>query len=402
MKLNEAHVISMIIQFPKDAFKITHNMPIDIFEDELFRKIFKIYKKHMLEHTTVDALTIRNELIKDGIKEDIANYWFFEHSKNIAPCFNAILINQLFEHYKYRKLQNIAYKIIDNIYDSFDEAKNDIINTIVENVTHEEFYKSISDIDINDTASMYVTGVDIIDDNLNALFGGQLVCIAGRPSMGKSSLALQIAKNMAKLNTPVYFASLETTEREILFRLIASETGIPVYKMLTDGISLNESTLINSTYKRLVEELSNFKIIRKYNLDDILYVVKHDNPNRAVLIIDYLQIMHGSRRKNRVEEIADMTRRLKLFAMERDMPIILLSQLNREADGRVPKLSDLRDSGTIEQDSDIVIFVHKEDKRSQQAQIIFAKVRDAAINYIDVYHNLTTYTFSTKEPIKTI
>lgn len=294
-----------------------------------------------------------------------------------------------------REFRTLAYKIIDGLYMDVSEVEQDVIAWMNETKIASDAV-SIADVDIySRTNSLYKTGVDIIDNTLSGLFGGQLVCIAGRPSMGKSTLALQIAKQAARAGTNVLLSSLESTEYEIMYRILASETGIPVYRIMSGNISQREKMMLDETIEAVKAQMQPLLVLRKYSLDDILFTARSVDFDKYILIIDYLQIMRiVNRKRSRVEEIGDITRTLKLFAMEHDVPVVILSQLNRGADGSVPKLSDLRDSGTIEQDSDIVIFIHKDDKRSSKAQIIFAKARDAAVSFMDVYHDTKRYTFS--------
>lgn len=398
MELSELHALSMMIQYPQRAFDIVSNMPDDIFEATTCKTAFRVFKRLMIEQATVDAIVIRNELVKEGVPESDANLWYVDYAQHTTPCFNPTIFYQLYDTYKMRSLRMLAYKAIDDYYKDFNDAKKDIEALLHDMYDESTLVTTIDNIDIEDTGGVpYYTNVDVIDEHLHAFFGGQLITLAGRPSMGKSSLALQIAKQIARQEIPVYFASLEATEREILRRLIASETGIPVYSMLTDNLDNLQRLLVKGTYECLKSQLATFHIIQRYTLDDILYVVRKDKPERALLVIDYLQIIHAGKKRSRVEEIAEITRTLKLFAMEYNIPILLLSQLNRDADGSVPKLSDLRDSGTIEQDSDVVIFIHKDDKRSTKAQIIFAKARDAGVQFVDVYHDLSMYSFSLRD-----
>lgn len=394
MDISEIHALTMMIQYPEKAFEHVCSFPDEVFENNITRVAFAAYKRLMREHTVVDFVTIRNALVAFGISEEDATLWYLEHAQHNVVFFNPVIFAQLYEAYKMRSLKMFAYKVIDNYFSTYQEAHDEISSLIHDNTDNSKLVYTLDEISLDNSKRIaFRSNVEVIDAHLHSFFGGQLICIAGRPSMGKSSLALQIAKEMSRAKFNVYFASLESTAHEILHRLIASETGIPVYDILTDNLSSMQKTIINDTYVCLKSQLSSLKIIQKYTLDDILYIVRSDKSQNVTLIIDYLQIMHAAKKRSRVEEIAEITRALKLFAMERCIPVILLSQLNRDADGNVPKLSDLRDSGTIEQDSDIVIFIHKDDKRSSKAKLIFAKARDAATNFVEVYHDVQAYSF---------
>ena len=393
--ISEKQIFAMMLNYQQKAYSIVSQLPKKIFDDMVLQEAFAIYKDMMAKHGSVDVLALRNELVKRGISESDATLFYLDFAKTMTPYFSAALLEQLYENYRMREFRTLAYKIIDGLYMDVSEVEQDVIAWMNETKIASDAV-SIADVDIySRTNSLYKTGVDIIDNTLSGLFGGQLVCIAGRPSMGKSTLALQIAKQAARAGTNVLLSSLESTEYEIMYRILASETGIPVYRIMSGNISQREKMMLDETIEAVKAQMQPLLVLRKYSLDDILFTARSVDFDKYILIIDYLQIMRiVNRKRSRVEEIGDITRTLKLFAMEHDVPVVILSQLNRGADGSVPKLSDLRDSGTIEQDSDIVIFIHKDDKRSSKAQIIFAKARDAAVSFMDVYHDTKRYTFS--------
>lgn len=212
------------------------------------------------------------------------------------------------------------------------------------------------------------TGFHDLDQLFGGLRGGDLVILAARPSVGKTALALNIAVNAAQLGTTVAFFSLEMSASQLVQRVIASETGINAKKMQMGKMSGQDwLTLVNAS-----DGLSKLKLwVDDTAAASILEVrakarrqLRSVEPGKGLIIVDYLQLMQpqNARTESRQVEIAQISRGLKILAKELDMPIIALSQLSRAVEsrqGKRPILSDLRESGAIEQDADIVMFLDR-------------------------------------------
>jgi replicative DNA helicase len=235
------------------------------------------------------------------------------------------------------------------------------------------------------------TGFTDLDSLTNGLQPGQLIVIAGRPAMGKSTLALDVARSAAiRYDMPTAFFSLEMSRKELLSRMHSAEARVALHHM-------RSGTMTDDDWTRLACRMPKVSSAPLY-IDDggeltLMNVcikarrLKQRNGLRLI-VVDYLQLMQsgsGRRGENRQQEVADMSRRLKLLAKELDVPVIALSQLNRGSEQRTdkkPVLSDLRESGAIEQDADMVILVHREDAydrespRSGEADLIVAKHRN--------------------------
>lgn len=235
------------------------------------------------------------------------------------------------------------------------------------------------------------TGFIDLDQLTNGLQPGQLIVIAGRPAMGKSTLALDVARSAAiRHRMPTAFFSLEMSRKELMSRMHSAEARVALHHM-------RSGTMTDDDWTRLARRMPDVSAAPLY-IDDggeltLMNVcikarrLKQRNGLRLI-VVDYLQLMQsgsGRRGENRQQEVADMSRRLKLLAKELDVPIIALSQLNRGSEQRSdkkPVLSDLRESGAIEQDADMVILVHREDAyekespRSGEADLIVAKHRN--------------------------
>jgi replicative DNA helicase len=216
------------------------------------------------------------------------------------------------------------------------------------------------------------TGFPRLDRMLNGLRPGQLVILAARPSMGKSAFALNIAANIALRHArPVGIFTLEMSKQELLNRLIATEAKTPLERLLgREGPSREQLDAIHQAAARIdaaplyIDEASTLTALEMRARARRL---RSRCPDLGLIVVDYLQLMtSGSRSDNRQQEVSEISRSLKVLAGELKIPVIALSQLSRESEkrrgtkDRLPRLSDLRDSGAIEQDADVVIFIHRE------------------------------------------
>lgn len=215
------------------------------------------------------------------------------------------------------------------------------------------------------------TGIPPLDDKLSGLQKTDLIILAARPSVGKTSFALELARNAAfKHNVPVGVFSLEMGVEQLVDRMMAAEAKVDLWKLRTGKLSLDEDfeRIRNSLDKfnkapifiddQAANSINRMKsVIRRYN-------VEHDVP-MGLVIVDYLQLMSTARNyDSMVNQVTEISRSLKALAKEFNLPVLALSQLSRavEARGGRPRLSDLRDSGSIEQDADVVMFLHRENK----------------------------------------
>ena len=216
-----------------------------------------------------------------------------------------------------------------------------------------------------------LVGVDTGFAELNKMttgFGkGDLVIIAARPAMGKTSLVLNMTQNLIKQGKGVAFFSLEMPAEQLMLRLLSVETSIPLQKLRLGDMNDAQWSSLNNA----VEQMQSSKLFvddqGSVNINQLrsrLRKLKSKHPEIEMAVIDYLQIMSGTSNKDRHLEVSEMSRGLKMLARELEMPIVALSQLNRGLESRNdkrPMLSDIRESGSIEQDADIILFVYRDD-----------------------------------------
>lgn len=255
----------------------------------------------------------------------------------------------------------------------------------------------------HDTSLM--TGIPKLDIYTAGLHPEELTTIGARPGVGKTILGMQIGLKIARNDRKVLYTSLEMSTTQLCERIIAAETNTDSLRLRTGRILDNEWESITKAASR--NSLDNFLIDKSSRTPQhIRTKLRRYKPD--LIIIDYLQLLQGNTREgSREREVATMTRDLKLMALEFKIPIILLSQLNRNAEGNRPSMADLRESGAIEQDSDNIIFIHEpnpkevtklikdgiystdffdklEDEGKKLSQLIIEKQRNGPVGTIDV------------------
>lgn len=260
-----------------------------------------------------------------------------------------------------------------------------------------------------------------LDNITNGLQKSDLIILAARPAMGKTSFALNIAQNVAlKANVPVAIFSLEMSKEQLVQRLLCSEAEVDTQRLKTGNMQAKD-------WEKLAVAMDAFSQAPIY-IDDTAGCTITDlrakcrrlamaEKNLGLIVIDYLQLIEGTGREDRLQQISSISRGLKILAKELNVPIISLSQLSRAVEGRQdkrPQLSDLRDSGSIEQDADIVMFIYRDEYYKNQnedeemaekaankgeAEIIIAKHRNGPVGTVKLLFqsNITKF----KNPIKT-
>ncbi|MDN3497512.1 replicative DNA helicase [Planococcus sp. APC 4015] len=241
------------------------------------------------------------------------------------------------------------------------------------------------------------TGFSGLDQLTNGLHPGQMIIIAARPAMGKSTLALDFARSAAiKHDMPTIFFSLEMGRSEIAMRLMSAEGAIPLQAMRKGTLDSRDWTTIAATRGRINDAPLYIDDSPNMTLVEIRAKCRRlkQRVGLKMVVIDYLQLMtSGKRVESRQQEVSEFSRALKLLAKELGVPVIALSQLNRGAEQRAdkkPALSDLRESGSIEQDADMVVLLHREaayerdSPRAGEADLIVAKHRNGPTDTITV------------------
>jgi len=246
------------------------------------------------------------------------------------------------------------------------------------------------------------TGFAPLDNLLSGLQKSDLVILASRPSVGKTSITLDIARHVAvRENIPIGIFSIEMSKEQLADRLICAEADVDLWKMRTgrlssEGFPDDDFSRINRAMAVLAEAPIFIDDSATNNVMEIRTLARRlqAEHNIGFLMIDYLQLMEGNNREGRVQEVSQISRALKGLARELDIPILAISQLSRAVESRsppVPKLSDLRESGSIEQDADVVLFLYPRGKHERTAEspnivdVIIAKHRNGPTGVVSLY-----------------
>ncbi|MEK7658578.1 MAG: replicative DNA helicase [Patescibacteria group bacterium] len=242
------------------------------------------------------------------------------------------------------------------------------------------------------------TGYKDLDNILAGLQNSDLVILAARPSMGKSSLALDIARNVAVFqNKPVGLFSLEMSKDQLADRLIASQANVDSWHLRTGRLQNDDYSRIQHAMGTLSEAPIYIDDAGSVNILQMRAMARRLQANRGLglIIVDYLQLMEPMNRfQSSVQQVTENSRALKVLAKELNVPVLVLSQLSRAVEQRVPqipRLADLRESGAIEQDADVVLFIYREDRYNENslkkniAEIIVAKHRNGRLGSVDLF-----------------
>ncbi|MCM4154161.1 replicative DNA helicase [Arenibacter sp. N53] len=401
---------------------------IDILHPEVFYKdahryiyeaIFKLFENS----EPVDLLTVSSQLKKDGRLENAGgDFYLIKLTQKVASSahieFHARIILQKFIQRSLIKISNEiieeAYEDSTDVFDLLDTAESKLYDVTQGNLKRSaetaqnlviQAKKRIEEIAGKEGLSGIPSGFDKLDKLTSGWQPSDLVIVAARPGMGKTALTLSMARNIAvNSNIGVAFFSLEMSSVQLITRLISSETGLSSEKLRTGRLEKHEWEQLNVKVKALETAPLFIDDTPSLSIFDLRAKARRlaSQHNIKMIIIDYLQLMTagGSQKGgNREQEISTISRNLKALAKELNVPVIALSQLSRAVETRGgskrPILSDLRESGAIEQDADIVSFIYRpeyykidewdDEERSPtagQAEFIVAKHRNGGLENI--------------------
>ena len=406
----------------KNAFaEVSEILVPESFYDKRNQLVFTAIRDLALKQRPVDMLTVREQLKQMGkLNEAGGPFYIAQLTQKIASTahleFHAKIIQQ-----KYRARQLISYagRIEERGFDSsqdvdelMQDAESELFQLAQQNskrdytqinpVLDSAYKKLRKAAERHDGLSGVPSGFDELDRITSGWQKSDLVILAARPAMGKTAFALSMAKNMAiDRHTPVGFFSLEMSNVQLVNRLISNVCEIKGEKLKNGQLEPYEWIQLDKQIKRLydaplfVDDTPSLTIF-EFQTKARRLVREH---GVKIIMIDYLQLMDAgdSRIGNRQEAVSTISRALKQLAKELDIPIIALSQVNREAgkregdEGKRPQLTDLRESGAIEQDADIVCFIHRPEyyhiggeEMKGKAVIIIAKHRNGAVGDVNL------------------
>jgi len=386
------------------------------FYNEAHRKIFSTIIELSEKNEPVDLITLSNALKDKSMLDSVGGTSYLASLvDNVPSAANVANYAKIVkEKAILRGLIGSATDIINSCYETgsdvdevLDKAEHSIFE-ISENKVRPSFYQ-IRDI-VKDSfraiEDLYArkelitgvpTGFERIDDLTSGLQKSDLIIIAGRPSMGKTSLALNIAQFAAlEGQTPVAIFSLEMSKEQLAFRLLASEAKVDSQRLRKGFLGETDWPKLTTAAGRLSEAplyIDDTPAITILEMKAKSRRLKAD-AGLGLIVVDYIQLMRaGGYRDNREQEISEISRSLKALAKELKVPVIALSQLNRKVEDRPnrrPQMADLRESGAIEQDADVIAFIYRDEVYNKSedntekglAEIIIAKQRNGPIGIV--------------------
>ncbi len=385
----EASLLGAILIDSDSVIKIADIISAADFYDPRHQKIYEAIDQLYNKQYAIDVLTITDQVKNNGNIDAVGGASYITELTNYVPT--ASHIEQYAEIVSQKALRRRLIKASQNIAQlGFDETK--VLQSLIEeaetnifNVSQQHIKQNVVSLETILAESFdrlddlhkdknklrgIPTGFKDLDNILAGLQKSDLFILAARPSMGKTAFALSLAHNVAvQSQEAVLLFSLEMSKEQLVDRLLSTESGVDAWNLRTGNLSDSDFEKIGRAMGTLSEAPIYIDDTPGITVSDLRTRARREAHLRPIglIIVDYLQLMSGSRSfgdGNRVQEISEISRGLKGIARELNVPVIALSQLSRSVESRtpqIPQLADLRESGSIEQDADVVAFLYRED-----------------------------------------
>ncbi len=433
----EQSLLSCLLIDKDSITKVADTITENDFYRDAHRTIYEVIQELYNKREPIDILTISNRLEEKKILKDIGGRTYLAKLSNLVATSSHIInyANIVQRKATLRRLQKAATEIAELSFKEdqevdklLDEAEHKIFNVSqkhlqniflpIDNLLTEAFDRIDELHKQSGKLRGLPTGFKDLDNLLAGLQKSDLIVLAARPSVGKTSLALDIARRSAiKSKKGVGIFSLEMSKEQLVDRMLCAQAGVSLWKMrtgkLSDAEEDNDFLRIGESMGQLseapiyIDDSATTSIIEIRTKARRLQMEK----NLSLIIVDYLQLMEGRGRygDNRVQEVAEITRGLKGIARELNIPVLALSQLSRAVEQTrpaIPKLAHLRESGSIEQDADVVIFIYRKavdrgynfddlsEEEKNLTEIHIAKHRNGPTGLIKLFFNENTVSFS--------
>ena len=425
----EASLLGALLIDSDAIVKVADDVSADDFYDPKHQRIFESIVHLYEKHNPVDVLTLSDQLKAAGYLDYIGGSAYLTELTNYVPTAahveqyagivaqkamrrRLIKASQEITALGYDEKQNLRELIEDAETRIFEVSQRHVKQDVVslEDVLGESFER----LDELHKDKGKIRGIPTSYKDLDNILAGfqrsDLVILAARPSMGKTALALNIAHNVAiKANEPVLLFSLEMSKEQLVDRLLAIESGVDAWALRTGNLTDADFEKIGQAMGSLSEAQIYIDDTPSITVSDLRTKARREAHSRrlGLIIVDYLQLMSGGSRygneANRVQEISEISRGLKGIARELNIPVLALSQLSRSVESRspqIPQLADLRESGSIEQDADVVAFIYREEyynpetDRKNVADIMIKKHRNGPIGNVELYFDRDKQRFS--------
>lgn len=414
---SEQALLGSIMLRPSVFIEIADKISPDAFYSDKHRKIYETMLELSTRNEPIDLITLSHSLREKKILDSIGGSKYLTELSSMVPSStNAEYYADIIEQkYILRRLIDSANKLSELGYDNAQKPVEDILDmaekeifAIAESPKRAKYY-TLKDTLVdawNRVEKLHEhkgelrgvpTGFKALDDVLSGFQNSDLIILAARPSVGKTALALDFARLAAtKHNIGVAIFSLEMSHQQLVDRMLASESRVNAWNLRTGRLSSDqEFSQLRDSLDRLakapiyIDDQPSSSIV---HIRSVSRRMKAEH-NIGMIIVDYLQLMSTAKNyDSMVNQVTEISHSLKALAREIDVPVIALSQLSRnvEARGGEPRLSDLRDSGSIEQDADVVMFIHREDRINKDAppniaKIMIEKHRNGPTGRIELY-----------------
>jgi replicative DNA helicase len=428
---SEQALLGSIMLRTEAMYEVTDLVNSESFYAEKHRLIFEAMLELVNKSEPIDLLTLSSRLKEKELLERVGGMSYLtELASRVPSSANASHYARIVQKkYLMRRLIEAAEHVSALGYNEehdleilLDEAEKKIYSVTNSNQGHkvtaikdalDEAWERLDHLHrTKDELRGIPTGFRELDNKLAGLQKSDLVIIAARPSMGKTSLALDIARQAAiNHNVPVTIFSLEMSSQQLVDRMLAAESRVDAWKLRTGRLSIeSEFNKIRDSLDKLAKAPIYIDDQAANNIVKMRSVARRMKSEKGLglIIVDYLQLMvptHSRSSDSLVQQVTEISRSLKHLARELNIPVVALSQLSRavEQRGGKPRLSDLRDSGSIEQDADVVMFIHREREeegeksKSSRAEILIEKHRNGPTGRVELYFDDQKSTFLSVE-----
>ena len=403
--------------------EVMHDVSVSVFPESFYadkhRRIYEAIMEIFLKGDPIDLLSVTTRLKhKEELDRVGGASYVTELLESVPAAGNALYYAELVQSkatlrgliHAADDIAEMGYSNPENIDETLDQAEKKIYNVTNAIVTQKfktigsslaEAWERFEYLSANQEEVRGVpTGFAALDNILAGFQKSDLIILAARPSMGKTTFALDLARNAAlQHKAKVGIFSLEMSDQQLVDRMLAAEAGVDSWKLRTGKLRTDqEFEAVQAAMTKLSEAPIHIDDQPGTNILKMRSSARRlkNEHGLDLLIVDYLQLMHPTNAKasdSMVQQVTEISRSLKLLARELDVPVLALSQLSRavEQRGGKPRLSDLRDSGSIEQDADVVMFIHREDKINKEserpniAEIMVEKHRNGPVGSCELY-----------------
>ena len=427
----ELSVLGCMLINQESVSKAIQNLTSESFYDKSNAVIFKNMQRLFNDNKNIDYVSLGNELEKNKELDLVGGYHYLTGLTDNAPSAQNVeyYANIVKEKEILRRIISVAVNITDEAYDSKEDANNildkaeQILFDISKDVQKGRF-REIEPIlhEVLDSwgnrKSGALTGVPSgfydLDNLLSGFQESDFIVLAGRPSMGKTALALNFSRNAAlDHKMKIGFFSLEMSSKQLVERLVTSESKIDSHLVRTGKLPKHEWKKLSNSANNLSESSLFIDDTADLNIMELRAKARQLKAEKDIdiIFIDYIQLLHAPNHESRQQEISYISRSLKALAKELNIPVVALSQLSRAVESRTdhrPIMSDLRESGAIEQDADVVLFVYrkyvysKNEEDEGLAEIIVSKHRNGPtglvkVTFVDKYARFMNMDFSSSD-----